>query len=411
MNEYQKEDFNREISAEYANSAIIEMKESSNVNKWGLIIVGIMILLIIVFGYLWSIRPIYHSYFFRVSAYTERGGVALLVFNDNIDTNRGIIIGGVGGRRHLLVNVETGRQIRLSYLPWRNYGVSNLISSNLVVVRNLRSDQVALMDINTRQKIVPFDTYHRFWEFRDNLATVIYDGYMGVINTQTGEEIFPPNYFTQIRFIYGTDRFVAATKDSAEFDRDERYRWGVLCLYTHELLTQLAYLDLFSYQDGMVDLNQRGSAKLVDLTTGKEIIPFGEFFSIRSIGYNVAEVRHWSNLSDSALIEIVTRDMLSDFGEFNFIHRAYNYEARVSTQEYDVRRHGTFNFNNRTVVWDDELTYEELSQVHAKFNIRPWSPPIPDYLSHYDQVRILSNGWALVRNGDFSRFVEITPSE
>jgi len=234
---------------------------------------------------------------------------------------------------------------------------------------------------------------------------------MGVVNTQTGEELLPPHYFNHIRFIHNTDRFVIAMTLSDGIDIEGRYRWGVFCLYTHEVLTQLVYHDSITYQDGMVVLRERSGAKLVCLTTGEEMIPLGEFVSIFPVGYGVAQVRHsWGFDAESALIEIATGDILADFGEFDLsFGRAINYELRVMRAEGEARRHGTFCLNSLTTVWDDELTPEELSEVLDRF-MRPWSPPIvPAHLAHYDQVVILSNGWALVRDGDISRFVEITP--
>jgi len=257
---------------------------------------------------------------------------------------------------------------------------------------------------------------------------VVLDGYMGTINVQTGEEIIPPNYFKHISFIYGTERFVAVTNTS--FGVNERYRWGVLCLYTHELLAPFAYQIWMSYKDGMIALNQDGNTKLVDLTTGKEIIPFGYFSSIFPIGYGMAQVGHWDRNLGNALIEISTRDIWADYGQFYRFGQAYNYEIRVEQRLQDgPRRLGTFSLQSMletgqvgvtnqqdfdhldsiTVIWDDELTAEELAEVHIRFNIHQGLPAIPEHLSHYDQVRILSNSWALVRYGDYSRFVKLAP--
>jgi len=401
-------DYRNDLPKEYSHVIPVEKKESLAA-KVAYIGVGIFIVGLLIFMYIWSIRPVYHTEFFMVSNYSETDGIALLIFNDR-PVSRNTIIVGVGNRRHILVDVETGREIRLTYAPWRNYAVSSLISGSRVVIRNVRNDRIALIDLNTRQRIVPFGRYRSFWESRDDLGIFISeDRFMSIVNIQTGEEILPPLNFNQISFIHGTDDFVAVATRAA-FNENMEYNWGILCLNTHELLTELAYGRWQSYQDGMIVLYRERDTKLVDLATGEEIIPFGEFVSIFPVGYGMAEVRQ--NWNDSpTLIEIATRDVLVNpvIAGVRRSTRAYNYEVRVERPFGNDRfRNGTFNLNTGTITWDSELTPEELASVYEKFNINVWQPfVIPDHLSHYDQVRILSNGWALVRDGYHSRFVQV----
>jgi len=156
MDGYNRVQFNlgkQELPSEYAHLAIGERGYS--ITDKLLQTIGILILLSPLFIYLWSIRPIYHHQFYRLGECREIGGIALLIFyEDTIHASNGRVTDRFGHRR-ILVNVETGRQIRLSYLPWRNYNISNLVSCRLVLVRNSRNDGVALMDINTRRKVVP----------------------------------------------------------------------------------------------------------------------------------------------------------------------------------------------------------------------------------------------------------------
>jgi len=376
-------------------------------------VIAILILLYMLFlsfSYLWSIRPIYHSYFYNLRGYEERDGIALVRFS---------------GNPQILVDVETGRQLRLSYVPWRNYSMINLVSGRNAIIRNLRDGQMGLMDIDTRTMIIPFGVYRNFGVFSSSgdLTTVSLDGRMGVVNTYTGEEIFPPRYFDFIGFIYGTDRFVIVSDLRIE---ERRHQWGVLCLHTHELVTQLVYdrRMLSVCYDGMIVLHHREGVRVIDLYTGEEIIPVGEFDFISLVGYGMAWVG--CNRYD-ALIEISTRDIWADFGRFSSFGRIHDYETRVGqTLKDGSRRRGTFSLirmlesgqvgvtdqqcfdylDSITVVWDDELSPEELIAVHERLYER--RATVPDHLSHYDQVSMLSNGWVLITEGDYSWFAELT---
>jgi len=406
MNDHIREHVNyndKKLPAGYASIGLIVTKQASPVGRWVFRVTGSLFVLLLLFGYLWSIRPVYHSPFYRLATYSERDGIALLVFDSIFDTGNWVTF-GVGDRRHMLVHVETGRQIRLSYSPWRNYQIVNLVSGDLVVIRNPRNNQVALMDINTRRKAIPFGRYDGFWDFRGDLALVFADDYMGVVNILTMKEVLPLNYY-RIRFIYDTDRYVAITKRFIEFDMNNPYRWGVLCMYTHELLTPLVYDDRIWYQDGKFVMRQSEGVKLVDLANNNVIVPIGEFVSIIHRGYGVAEVRcSWGNDFGIALIDLSTGNIKADFGQFDLFSQINSYGVRVRQSEDELVRWGTFCLDALTVTWDDDLTYEELSMMHERFFPlqRPFA--VPYHLAYYDQVRILSNGWALVRDGDYSWF-------
>jgi len=332
--------------------------------------------------YLWSIRPIYHNNFDGYRIVTLRGDIALM----RSETNARIVRGQRQYQyREMLVNIETGRQIRLTLLPWRDLRVMSLMSDERVVVRNQRNNEFAVLEINTRRQIVPFGAYGRFWMSNYRLIIVISDGYAGVVDSWTGEELLAPNYFHNVRFIHATDRFVTVHRRADNFSlraadnigQDVEHVWAAFCLKNNELLSDFSYGHFMSYQDGMIVLRQQDTARLFDIDTRQDVIPSGQFILIFTVGYGMVEVMDRAGRNThSALLDLETGYFLADFGRFDGFFRAISSdEIRVTrTMDDGSRRTGTFNIaamratgligtdvshdfdylDSLTVVWDDE---------------------------------------------------------
>ena len=399
---------------------LIELKKSRIPKKWRVILGIAVVVAIFLVPYLWSIRPIYHTEFINLTRYDVQGNTALLIFDSQRLRQGEFIVGGAGDNRHLLVNIETGRQLRLSYVPFHGLTADSLISEERVIVRNRRGE-VAVMNPYTRQTIIPFGNYRRFWDTHGAypLATVLFSPepavsgryertYMGIVNITTGEELLAPNRFPSVELLWSSDRYamVAAT----DYFAGGEFRFGVYCLYTHTFLTDTIYSDRPMYRNGMIVLQGQGNSQtVISLPDGEVLIPPGQFVWIMLVGNNTAEVlQNWGG--ETALIDVRTDEVLIDYGMYDSFGTIFELPDDNAVLVRLNSESGIYYLDIHEVVWQNEVSAEEWAErtgLNASDNIwfdgndETWA----ELLEQYEQVNHIGSGRFLVRNGNRSYFV------
>ena len=399
---------------------LIEPKKSGIPKKWRAIFSIAVVIAIFLVLYLWSIRPIYHTEFINLTRHNIQGNTALLIFDSQRLRQGEFIVGGAGDSRHLLVNIETGRQLRLSYVPFHGLAAVSLISEERVIVRNRRGE-VAIINPYTRQIIIPFGNYRRFWNTHNAypLATVLFSPepavngryertYTGIVNITTGEELLAPNRFRSVELLWNSDRYamVAVT----DYFAGGEFRYGVYCLYTHTLLTDTIYSHRSIYRNGLIALwGQGDSEAVVSLPDGEVLILPGQFAGITLVSHNTAAVRqNWGG--ETALIDVRTGEVLIEYG-------IYDSFGDISASPYGnavlVRlgsESGIYYLDTHEVVWQNEVSAEEWTErIGLNASDNTWldrnHETWVELRRQYEQVVGIGRGRFLVRNGNLSYFV------
>ena len=243
----------------------------------------------------------------------------------------------------MLVNANTGREIPLTRVPWRNYSPVSVVAYNRVFVRNQRNDRLALIDPHTREKIIPFGVYHRTWHSQGDLIEVASDGYWGIVNHQTGEVVVPAGYFNDLTLLFDTTQFIGAARFKPQ---SPTLYWGIFCLYTQQLVVPMVlYRDNLRYLHGMIVARIGDYWVLICPYTQQELIPYGEFHSVFPINHTFVEVRKRDY--GTALMNIATNEIIVPFGMFSSFRRLNDDEVRV----WKNNNSGTLNLHTMDVVW------------------------------------------------------------
>ena len=361
---------------------VVGRKESKIPKKWRKPLCIAIVIAFFVILYLF--RPIYHTDFTNFTRHSVRGNTELLIYEGRRLSQAERIIGGGRSSRNVLIDRQTGRQLRLSRIPFHGLRVYNLFREDRAIVRN-RINQVGVIDPYTRRMVVPFGNY---WAFRDSyiahsLVTVqtiprrsVYgwyeDFYMGVVNIITGDELLAPSQFNSVELLRNSDRFVIAAVDN--FSEGGEHRYGVFCLYANALLTDLVYNNRPQYQNGTIVLRSRNSVKIISLPEGEEVIPPGEFSFITFRGDYMAEVQQtWDG--GVALIDVRTGEVLIDYGRFDSFGTLHNQDngnkVFVHPRETEDAEAtvGIYNLSTHEIIWRHEITDEEWREKTGRRQI------------------------------------------
>ena len=327
------------IPPEYLHSVAYHPINDSKRKQKMIKIVGILVLcsplLIYLAVALNGLRPVYHNLRANNMQLSRRQGDLVIA------RERGLWRLGPS----ILVNADTGREIPLTRVPWRNYSPTSIVAYNRVFVINERNGQLALIDPFTREKIVPFGVYRTTWLTQGDLTQVIADRYWGIINHQTGEVVLPADYFNQLAFLSGTTRFIGVTQHEPW---PTNFYWGVFCLYTQQLVAPMIHDDnSVSYRQGMIVARIGNYGLLLCPYTQQELIPYGKFHNIFPINHTFVDVRR--RYYGAALMNIATNEIIAPFGMFSRFEWLNDDEMRV----WQGDNRGTLNLHTMDVVWDN----------------------------------------------------------
>jgi len=388
---------------------------------------------IFLFPFYWWLRPVRHTEFYNLTSYNIQGNTALLVFNPQGQNQNIFNASGVARNSpHLLINIQTGRQIRLSYRPFHGLRVERLIREDRAVVRN-RRNEIAIINPLTRQTIVPFGQFDAIGDTHSSdYIAIVYmitdttnyhrwstQRHAGVISLTTGEIIIEPDYFDRIYIIRGTDRFVMTTNLHHDFGR---YRFGIFCLYTQTLITDLNFSPYFpQYQYGVIRLRTHQFESrfhynvLISVPSGDVIIPYGSYNSISLINENAA-IFQQARSGEYALINFRTGEVIIDYGQFEHISQSYRFNRLQNQNQIVVYLakmggFGIYNLNTHAIIWRQDVSdsewFENIVMIGATIN--EWQVALYEVHArlneYYDQVIYIGDGSFLVRDCARSRFV------
>lgn len=120
------------------------------------------------------------------------------------------------------------------------------------------------------------------------------------------------------------------------------------CNTTNNRITlQFSYID--AVYDNMAYINSGGAGRraLVNLETGEDVIPFGEFHAISNVQDGRAIVNIWEE--GSSIIDIATREAIVPFGRYNRIYRFHS-DGRMIVGENVSGEVGTFLSDRLAVI-------------------------------------------------------------
>ena len=380
-------------------------------------------------------EPVYHEYFpiglghARVFQLYQGNALILLRCAD-------------GNVANLIINIETGRELmRFQDNGNRRMYFINLLGDETVWVRRSSRTGIfnrtmiheyALLDIESERELIPFDSEHNRLRHVSGGLAIVGDpehcrGYYGVIEIDTGM-IKVPFEYKNIKFL--SDNLVAASIEDIYGYMGET--WGVIDGRTGETIWPFHYRSIFSQNSDYFPLPPRvdggrnyvrfncvlGEVALIDITTGEVIIPACSQNRLISVGYGMAVQREWPY---TRLIEIESGRELIPFGQFSRIYILNENAVRVSNRMRIPIYMGVINVNTgETVVpaegyqllpghreyYANGMILMVSGDERAIIDVASGEQIIP--FGTYNIHQLLSGGFITVSEGDYWRIMSIS---
>ncbi|MCL2376676.1 MAG: WG repeat-containing protein [Defluviitaleaceae bacterium] len=268
---------------------------------------------------IYSLTPTYHEYFESIR--DDSDGLAIVRINSStqavvdISTGREIISFRDNSRREYFIQF-TNHQDALIIVQWSR-------DWNWPWQPESWSSQGILINMHTGRRMIPFDV----WQAFDGMAIVQVDGFMGLIDIETGAELLP--------FIY--DRIWSASNGmvSAQIDR----LWGIIEIETgREIMPfQFDSINTRWIDDGIIEASLNWQPGLFQFPSGREIVPTGRYHQFSCVSGDIARINAGDlNNTLYGIINIETGEELIPFGRYDRIREIYHGMAIVEYHDDSV---------------------------------------------------------------------------